>query len=77
MSFSIKLSGGTTQVKKVVVGTPVRKVTSGSFSVNNIAGINLAVGEKIEGSLLVFDSASGNFIPAQTLTNTNITGESC
>ena len=55
MSFSIKLSGGTTQVKKVVVGTPVRKVTSGSFSVNNIAGINLAVGEKIEGSLLVFD----------------------
>ena len=34
-------TGQTTQVKKVVIGRPVRTVTSGAFSITNLAGVDL------------------------------------
>lgn len=51
--------GSTTQVKQVVVGTPVRRVTSGAFSVDNLDGFNTT--NKVNGSVLVYNSASGDF----------------
>ena len=54
-----------TVVKKVIVGTPIRRVTSGAFSIFNIDGISA------EGSahndLLVFDSSSEKFTNLSTL----------
>jgi|TARA_B100001094_G_C17665881_1_gene546420 hypothetical protein len=48
-----------TIVKRVTVGVPIRTVTSGAFSVTNLAGINVA-GVK-EGSMLVYDAAASEF----------------
>ena len=46
-------TGQTTQVKKVVIGRPVRTVTSGAFSITNLAGVDLT--GVTDGSLLVYN----------------------
>jgi len=52
-----------TLVKKVVVGTPVRRVTSGAFSVDNLDGFNVA--GKQDFDVLVFDSAAQDFVSSR------------
>ena len=47
-----------TIVKKVTVGTPIKSVSAGAFSITNIAGVNLT-GVKT-GSMLVYDAAEPN-----------------
>lgn len=59
-------------VKKVVVGTPVRRVSSGAFNVDNIGGIVTAGAET--GSVLVYDGETDRWVAQKTLENTNITG---
>lgn len=51
--------GSMTQVKQVVVGTPVKRVTSGAFSISNLDGINTT--NKVNGSVLVYNSTTGDF----------------
>lgn len=49
-----------TIVKRVTVGVPIRTVTSGAFSITNLAGINVT-GVK-EGSMLIYDAAAAAFV---------------
>jgi hypothetical protein len=56
---TIAVAGSTTQIKKVVVGTPVKRVTGGGFNVNNIVGINTT--GAVNGSLLIYNSSTADF----------------
>jgi hypothetical protein len=67
-------SGSTTQVKKVVVGTPIRRVSGGSGNINNITGINTQ--GAVHGSLLVYSSISGVWEASLDLEEQNINGGS-
>jgi len=48
-----------TQVKKVTVGTPVRRVNSESGSIDRIDGVDTS--GKTDGSVLVYNTSSENF----------------
>jgi hypothetical protein len=67
-------SGSTTQVKKVVVGTPVRRVTSGAISVDNLSGIN--TNGAVNGSLLIYNTSNENWEASLNLEDQNINGGS-
>ena len=54
-----------TYVRKVIVGTPIRKVTSGALSISNLSGVSIT--SAAENDLLQYDSASGNFVNRQVL----------
>ena len=60
---TVAAAGSTTQVKQVIVGTPVKNVTSGAFSLNNLGGVSTA--GAVNGSLLIFNSSNSFycFIP--------------
>jgi hypothetical protein len=49
---SVVTSGTTTQVKKVVVGKPVRRVSAGQFKLNNLGDVDVTSLEN--GSMLVY-----------------------
>lgn len=66
--------GSTTQVKKVVVGTPVKRVTSGAFNVNNIGGVDTT--GATNGSLLIYSSATSKWMASKDLQEQNINGGS-
>lgn len=63
---------GTTKVKKVVVGRPVRRVTSTSGSINNLAGVDTTGAE--QGSVLVYDESSSSFNATNDLEDQNLNG---
>lgn len=55
------MAGNTvTIVKKVTVGTPIKNVTSGAFSISNLTGVDLT--GVTEGSLLVYDASTSSFV---------------
>ena len=64
-----------TFVKKVIVGTPVKRVTAGSFDVSNLGGVNISgdagtgynVGEGAHNDLLVYDSSASEYRNLNTL----------
>jgi len=64
--------GSTTQVKKVVVGRPVRNVASGTTSINSLLGVDTS--NKQDGSLLIYNSSSQNFEASIFLTKQDIDG---
>ena len=64
--------GQTTQVKKVVVGRPVRNVSSGSTNINNLLGVDTS--GRVDGAILQYDAASGKFIANAELTKQDING---
>jgi hypothetical protein len=70
----VATAGSTTQVKKVVVGTPVRRVTAGAFHVNNIGGIDIT--GVTNGSVLVYNEATTKFEAKLDLEEQNINGGS-
>lgn len=69
---TVVTSGATTEVKRVVVGTPVRRVTAGAFSIDNLGGVDTT--GKTNGGLLVYNSTSGNFEVTIDLEEQNING---
>lgn len=66
--------GQTTQVKKVVVGRPVRNVSSGSTNINNLLGVDTS--GRVDGAILQFDAATGKFVANSELTKQDINGGS-
>lgn len=66
--------GSTTQVKKVVVGTPVRRVTSGAFTIDTIAGVDTS--GATNGSLLIYSTATSKWMASKNLEEQNINGGS-
>jgi hypothetical protein len=63
---------GTTKVKKVVVGRPVRRITSTSGSINNLAGVDTTGAQ--QGSVLVYDESSSSFNATNDLEDQNLNG---
>jgi hypothetical protein len=65
-------SRGTTKVKKVTVGKPIRKINPAVATVNNIAGISTEGAET--GSVLVYNENTNTWEAQKTLENTNVNG---
>jgi len=59
MYQTLAVAGSTTQIKKVVVGTPVKRVNGGAFNINSIGGINTT--GAVNGSLLIYNSSTADF----------------
>ena len=72
----VAVAGSTTQVKKVVVGTPIKRVSQTGVQVSAQGGqiSDFDLTGLTDGSVLVYDTASQKFVVQQTLTNTNISG---
>jgi len=66
--------GSTTQVKQVTVGTPVKRVTSGSFNINNLSGVTTT--GATTGSLLIYNAATSMWVASKDLEEQNINGGS-
>ena len=66
--------GSTTQVKQVTVGTPVKRVTSGSFTINNLTGVDTT--GATDGSLLIYSTAVSKWVASKDLEEQNINGGS-
>lgn len=71
---AVVVVGSRTIVKKVSVGTPVKRVqaSAGSVLLQNIIGIDAT--NKENGSVLVYNSTSGNFEATRNLELQNING---
>lgn len=70
----VAVAGTTTQVKKVIVGTPVRRVTSGTFNINSLGGVSTE--GAVNGSLLIFNATSAKWESSLDLEEQNINGGS-
>lgn len=63
---------GRTQVKRVVVGKPVRRINTQTVTIDNIQGISTAGAE--DGSLLIYNESSQQFEALKLLDNQEING---
>ena len=66
--------GNTTIVKKIVIGTPVRRVSEAALNINNLDGINTS--NRVNGSVLVYNSTSSLWESTLDLGQQNINGGS-
>ena len=57
-------------LKKVVVGTPIKTVTAGSFGINNLGGVTTT--GQASGTVLAFNLSSGNYEVAQFTGDSNM-----
>ena len=48
-------------IKKIVVGTPIKRVTSGSFSIDNLAGVDVNSEVESDGSILAYRSSTDKY----------------
>lgn len=71
MAVTVSLRGKT-QVKRVVVGKPVRRVNTATGNINNLAGVDTT--GKEDGSILVYNSSSDNFEATKSLEEQDING---
>jgi len=71
MAVTVSLRGKT-QVKKVVVGKPVRRINTASANIDNLTGVDTS--GKVNGSVLVYNSTSGNFEALLTLQEQEVNG---
>jgi hypothetical protein len=69
---TIRGVGRTTQIKKVVVGRPVRNVSSGTTSIDSLLGVDTSA--KVDGSVLVYDGTVGKFVATKKLEKQDING---
>lgn len=70
----IVASGNTTIVSRVVIGKPVRRVTSGAFNINNLSGVD-TVGA-VNGALLIYNSSLEKWTASIELNDQDINGGS-
>jgi hypothetical protein len=61
-------------VKKVVVGTPIKRVTAGAFAISNLGGVDVTATES-DGSILAYNQVSGKYEVTNLRTDANITAE--
>ena len=66
--------GNTTIVKRIVVGTPVRRVSEAAPDLNNLAGVDTS--SRVNGSVLVYNSTSTLWESTLNLEQQNINGGS-
>lgn len=65
-------SRGTTKVKRVTVGKPVKRINPARVSIDNIIGVDTS--GKTDGSVLVYNSSSSKFEATTTLDKQLING---
>jgi len=71
---TIAVAGSTTQVKKIVVGTPVKRVSGSLVSIDSLIGVDTS--GKVNGSLLIYNSTVSLWTASKDLENQNINGGS-
>jgi len=72
MTVRVTSTGQTSFVKQVKVGTPVRRVTSGAFTIDNLGGVDTT--SKQDGSVLVYNASTTKFEATTTLDKQLING---
>ena len=73
---TVKAAGSLTQVKKIVIGTPVKRVSQQNQAISLLSGgiSDIDTTGVVDGSALIFAEASLKFIVQKTMNKTNITG---
>lgn len=71
---TVAVTGSNTQVKQVVVGTPVRRVTGGSFALSGLPDVDVA--NITQGSVLVYETSTNKWTATLDLEEQNINGGS-
>ena len=66
--------GNTTIVKKIIIGTPVRRVSEAALNINNLDGISTS--NRVNGSVLVYNSTNSLWESTLNLEQQNINGGS-
>ena len=66
--------GNTTIVKKIIIGTPVRRVSEAALNINNLDGISTS--SRVNGSVLVYNSTNSLWESTLNLEQQNINGGS-
>jgi len=72
VSKTVRSLGQTTQVKKIVVGRPVRNVSSGTVTIDSLLGVDTS--GKVDGSVLVYNASTLNFEATVYLEKQDING---
>ena len=62
---SVAVSGSTTQVKKVVVGTPVRRVSGASSAMEDLSNVDTTI--LLDGSVLVYNANRNKWVATKDL----------
>ena len=65
-------SRGTTKVKRVVVGKPIRRINPDTGNINTLGGVDTSA--KVDGSTLVYNESTGKFEASRTLDNQEVNG---
>jgi len=65
-------SRGTTKVKKVTVGKPVKRIDPARTDIDNVIGVDTS--GKTDGSVLVYNTSSDNFEATLTLDKQLVNG---
>ena len=71
---SVAVAGSTTQVKKIVVGTPVRRVRGDNGSLAGLGDVNISNLEN--GSILIYNTSSSNWVASTALDDQKMDGGS-
>ena len=66
--------GNTTIIKKIIIGTPVRRVSEAALNINNLDGISTS--NRVNGSVLVYNSTNSLWESTLNLEQQNINGGS-
>lgn len=66
--------GNTTIIKKIIIGTPVKRVSEAALNINNLDGINTS--NRVNGSVLVYNSTNSLWESTLNLEQQNINGGS-
>lgn len=64
---SVAVAGSTTQVKKIVVGTPVRRVSGSTTTVNTLEDVDISNLEN--GSLLIYNTTSSKWVATKEVSD--------
>lgn len=62
----------TVKVKKIKVGTPVKRVTAGSFAITNLGGVDVSASES-DGSIIAYKTSTGNYEVTNLRGDDNVT----
>ena len=66
--------GNTTIIKKIIIGTPLKRVSEAALNINNLDGINTS--NRVNGSVLVYNSTNSLWESTLNLEQQNINGGS-
>ena len=66
-------NGRDVRVKKIIVGTPVKTVTAGNFSITNLGGVDISTLSPTSGSILAYNATTSKYATANFSTDSNTT----